>query len=80
MAKQSIQQIKQRFGIIGSAPELDRAIDVALQVAPTDLSVLITGGERCREGELPPDYPSIQQEKTWALLRDQLWLHSRGDD
>ena len=43
MAKQSIQQIKQRFGIIGSAPELDRAIDVALQVAPTDLSVLITG-------------------------------------
>ncbi|MDI9606299.1 MAG: sigma-54 dependent transcriptional regulator [Bacteroidota bacterium] len=43
MAKQSIQQIKQRFGIIGSAQELDRAIDVALQVAPTDLSVLITG-------------------------------------
>lgn len=43
MAKQSIQQVKQRFGIIGSAPELDRAIDVALQVAPTDLSVLITG-------------------------------------
>ncbi len=43
MAKQSIQQVKQRFGIIGSAPELDRAVDIALQVAPTDLSVLITG-------------------------------------
>ena len=43
MAKQSIQQVKQRFGIIGVSPELDRAIDVALQVAPTDLSVLITG-------------------------------------
>ncbi len=37
------QQIKQRFGIIGNAPELDRAIDVATQVAITDLSVLITG-------------------------------------
>lgn len=43
MAKENIQQVKQRFGIIGVAPELDRAIDVALQVAPTDLSVLITG-------------------------------------
>lgn len=43
MAKHSLQQVKQRFGIIGNTPELDRAIDVALQVAPTDLSVLITG-------------------------------------
>jgi len=43
MVKHPLQQVKQRFGIIGNAPELDRAIDVALQVAPTDLSVLITG-------------------------------------
>lgn len=41
--KIDIQQIKQRFGIIGNSPLLNRAIDVALQVAPTDLSVLITG-------------------------------------
>jgi transcriptional regulator with PAS, ATPase and Fis domain len=39
----NIQPIKQRFGIIGSAPALDRAIEIAAQVAPTDLSVLITG-------------------------------------
>lgn len=43
LAKNNIQQVKQRFGIIGQSPELERAIDVALQVAPTDLSVLITG-------------------------------------
>jgi len=43
MIKHPLQQVKQRFGIIGNSPELDRAIDVALQVAPTDLSVLITG-------------------------------------
>lgn len=43
MAKQTIQQIKQRFGIIGVSPELERAIDTAQQVAPTNLSVLITG-------------------------------------
>ncbi len=38
-----VQQIKQRYGIIGNAYGLNRAIDVAVQVAPTDLSVLITG-------------------------------------
>ena len=38
-----IQEIKQRFGIIGNSPGLNRAIEVAVQVAPTDLSVLITG-------------------------------------
>ncbi len=38
-----IQKIKQRFGIIGNSHGLNRAIDVAAQVAPTDLSVLITG-------------------------------------
>ncbi len=38
-----IQQIKQRFSIIGTFPGLDRAIDIARQVAPTDLSVLISG-------------------------------------
>ena len=38
-----IQKIKQRFGIIGNSFGLNRAIDVAFQVAPTDLSVLITG-------------------------------------
>ena len=41
--KVDVRQIKQRFGIIGNNPGLNRAIDVALQVAPTDLSVLITG-------------------------------------
>lgn len=38
-----IQSIKRRFGIIGSSPLLDRAIEVAVQVAPTDMSVLIMG-------------------------------------
>ncbi len=39
----TIQDVKQRFGIIGASPLLERAIDIARQVAPTDLSVLITG-------------------------------------
>jgi len=38
-----LQSIKQRFGIIGNNEELNHAIDIAVQVAPTDLSVLISG-------------------------------------
>jgi transcriptional regulator with PAS, ATPase and Fis domain len=38
-----IQSIKLRFGIIGNAQALDRAIDIARQVAPTDISVLVSG-------------------------------------
>ena len=43
MDSKEIQKIKLRFGIIGNADELNRAIDIAMQVAPTDLSVLVTG-------------------------------------
>ena len=43
MQNSEIQSAKQRFGIIGSSEQLNRAIDIAIQVAPTDLSVLITG-------------------------------------
>lgn len=39
----NIQQVKQRFGIIGNTQSLHRAIETALQIAPTDLSVLIVG-------------------------------------
>jgi transcriptional regulator with PAS, ATPase and Fis domain len=39
----NLQQIKQRFGIVGNASPLNRALEVATQVAPTDLSVLVTG-------------------------------------
>jgi len=39
----NVQSIKQRFSIIGASPLLERSIEIAAQVAPTDLSVLITG-------------------------------------
>ncbi|GAB2561073.1 sigma-54 interaction domain-containing protein [Spirosoma areae] len=43
MNQQEIQSVKQRFGIIGNAPALNYAINVGMQVAATDLTVLITG-------------------------------------
>ena len=39
----STQNIKQRFGIIGNDPVLNRSIEKAMRVSPTDISVLITG-------------------------------------
>ena len=43
MIRTEIQTVKLRFGIIGNTEGLNRAIDIAMQVAPTDLSVLVTG-------------------------------------
>ncbi len=43
MKQTELQAVKQRFGMIGNTDALNRAIDVAVQVAPTDLAVLITG-------------------------------------
>jgi transcriptional regulator with PAS, ATPase and Fis domain len=39
----SVQQVKQRFGIIGNSSGLNRAVEVATQVAPTDISILVIG-------------------------------------
>ncbi len=50
-----IQAIKQRFGIIGNSTLLNRAIDIAAQVAPTDLSVLIAG----ESGTVKEVFPQI---------------------
>ena len=49
----TIQQVKQRFGIIGNAGGLNRAIDVALQVAPTDISVFVTGESGSGKESMP---------------------------
>jgi len=48
-----LQSIKQRFEIIGNAAGLNRALDIAIQVAPTDLSVLITGESGVGKERIP---------------------------
>lgn len=48
-----LQQIKQRYSVVGNCPQLNQALDVCLQVAPTDLSVLITGESGVGKEVLP---------------------------
>jgi transcriptional regulator with PAS, ATPase and Fis domain len=49
----TVQQAKQRFGIIGVGALLDRAIETALRVAPTDLSVLVIGESGVGKENMP---------------------------
>jgi transcriptional regulator with PAS, ATPase and Fis domain len=47
------KQIKQRFGIIGNSTKLERAIDISLQVAPTDISILVVGESGTGKESIP---------------------------
>lgn len=58
-----LQAIKQRFGIIGNSPLLNRAIDIATQVAPTDISVLITGESGTGKEVMPQIIHNLSHRK-----------------
>ncbi len=60
---ESIQATKQRFGIIGNDPTLNRAIEKAIQVAPTDISVLVTGESGVGKESIPKIIHSLSHRK-----------------
>ncbi len=60
---ESIQATKQRFGIIGDDPKLNRAIEKAIQVAPTDISVLVTGESGVGKESIPKIIHSLSHRK-----------------
>ena len=60
---ENIQAIKQRFSIIGNDPKLNRAIEKAIQVAPTDISVLITGESGVGKEVIPRIIHSLSLRK-----------------
>lgn len=60
---ESIQNIKQRFEIIGNDPKLNRAIEKAIQVAPTDISVLVTGESGVGKENIPKIIHSLSHRK-----------------
>jgi transcriptional regulator with PAS, ATPase and Fis domain len=60
---ENIQPVKQRFGIIGNDPKLNRAIEKAMQVAPTDISVLVTGESGVGKESIPKIIHSLSHRK-----------------
>ena len=60
---ESIQAIKQRFGIIGNDAGLNRAIEKAIQVAPTDISVLVTGESGVGKESIPKIIHQLSHRK-----------------
>ena len=85
-----LQQIKNKFGIIGTTPEFLHAINVAVQVAPTDLSVLITGESGVGKENFPKiihQYSQRKHEKYIAVncgaipegtIDSELFGHEKG--
>lgn len=58
-----LQSIKQRFGIIGNNEELNRALDIAAQVAPTDISVLVIGESGVGKEHIPQVIHALSSRK-----------------
>lgn len=85
-----LQKIKQRYNIVGNSDGLNRALDVALQVAPTDLSVLIVGESGVGKEILPRvihDNSPRRREKYFAIncgsipegtIDSELFGHEKG--
>lgn len=85
-----IQRIKQRYNIVGNSGGLNRALDVALQVAPTDLSVLIIGESGVGKEIIPRvihDNSPRKREKYFAIncgsipegtIDSELFGHEKG--
>jgi transcriptional regulator with PAS, ATPase and Fis domain len=68
MNSSEIQSVKNRFGIIGSSPSLNHAINVAIQVAATDLTVLITGESGSGKESFSKIIHSISSRKHGAFI------------
>jgi transcriptional regulator with PAS, ATPase and Fis domain len=65
---ENINAVKRRFGIIGFDPALDHAIDVAMQVAVTDLSVLVTGESGSGKESVPKIIHAYSPRKTKTYI------------
>jgi len=90
MNESTLQTIKQRYGIVGNAPELNRALDIAVQVASTDLSVLIQGESGVGKEVIPRiihDKSARKHQKYFAIncgsipegtIDSELFGHEKG--
>ena len=90
MNNTELQRVKQRYNIVGNSNELNRALDIALQVAPTDLSVLVIGESGVGKEIIPRiihDNSPRRREKYFAIncgsipegtIDSELFGHEKG--
>ena len=90
MDTSELQKIKQRYNVVGNSDGLNRALDIALQVAPTDLSVLIVGESGVGKEIIPRiihDNSPRRKEKYFAIncgsipegtIDSELFGHEKG--
>ncbi len=90
MDKEKLQNIKLKYEVIGKAPGLDRALDIAVQVAPTNLSVFIVGESGVGKEVLPKiihDHSARKHNKFFAIncgsipegtIDSELFGHEKG--
>lgn len=90
MNTEELQKIKQRYNIVGNCDALNRALDVAMQVAPTDLSVLVVGESGVGKEILPRiihDNSPRRRERYFAIncgsipegtIDSELFGHEKG--
>ncbi|MCQ2095477.1 MAG: sigma-54 dependent transcriptional regulator [Bacteroidaceae bacterium] len=90
MQDNKLQQFKQRYSIVGNSDELNRALDIAIQVAPTDLSVLIEGESGVGKEIIPRiihDNSARKHQKYFAIncgsipegtIDSELFGHEKG--
>ena len=90
MDTKELQDIKKRYNIVGNCYDLNRALDVALQVAPTDLSVLVVGESGVGKEIIPRmihDHSPRKREKYFAIncgsipegtIDSELFGHEKG--
>ncbi len=90
MDAKKLQPIKQRYGIVGNSDGLNRALDIAIQVAPTELSVLIEGENGVGKESLPRiihDHSARKHQKYFAIncgsipegtIDSELFGHEKG--
>ena len=68
----NLQTVKNRFGIIGNSDVLNRALDVAIQVAPTDITVLITGQSGTGKENMPKIIHHYSSRKHYEYIETLL--------
>lgn len=90
MDETQLQRIKQRYGIAGNSEGLNRALDIALKIAPVDLSVLVTGENGVGKEVIPKiihDHSSRKGKKYFAVncgaipegtIDSELFGHEKG--